>query len=47
MAKTLLLNQTLLRDMMILLLRDRNPFIVKMIVRFNERNSVMVKMVLR
>jgi len=47
MAKTLLLNQTLLRDVMILLLCDRNPFMVTMIVRFNERNSVMVKMVLR
>jgi hypothetical protein len=32
---------------MILLLYDRNPFIVTMIVRFDERNSVVVKMALR
>jgi hypothetical protein len=47
MAKTLLLNQTLLRDVMILLLCDRITFIVTMIVRFDDRNSVMLKMVLR
>lgn len=47
MAKTLLLNQTLLSDVMILLLCDRNPFIVTMIIRFDERNSVLLKVVLR
>jgi hypothetical protein len=47
MAKTIPLNQNLLSDVMILLLCDRNPFIVMIILRFDERNSVMVKMVLR
>jgi hypothetical protein len=44
-AKTLLLNLTLFRGVMIVLLGDRNPFIIMMIVRLDERNSVMVKMV--
>lgn len=46
MAKTLLLNQNLLSDVTILLLCDRNPFIVTIILRFDER-TIMVKMVLQ
>jgi hypothetical protein len=47
LTRMLLWNPTLLRDVLIVLLCDRNPLIVAMVLWFDERNSVIVRKYLR